>query len=91
MQMGGVFLVVIFAALIIAGIVSGRKKKRARQSIRYLSAKAIPRVHPQPKKRTVKFTVRFSYLSITIHARRKGGCLPCRSDCREAAVRHRKG
>ena len=27
MQMGGVFLVVIFAALIIAGIVSGRKKK----------------------------------------------------------------
>ena len=27
MQMGGVFLVVIFAALIIAGIVSGLKKK----------------------------------------------------------------
>ena len=27
MQMGGVFLVVIFAALIIAGIVRGRKKK----------------------------------------------------------------
>lgn len=50
MQMGGVFLVVIFAALIIAGIVSGRKKKEPRQSIRYLERQGdSPRPSPAQK------------------------------------------
>ena len=44
---------------------------------------------PRPqKKRTAEIRCAFPLcLSVSPRVRRKGGCLPCRSDCREAAVR----